>query len=557
MLAVVACSGYRAKKEAERFSGVGRSDTLQVMIDESKQFDISPFIYGINGYETPPNAVTPDWPAGITLSRFGGNRLTAFNWENNASNAGLDYGFQNDAYLGGGNVPGEAVRGRVAAAIAKGAGMIVTVPMLDHVSRDLDGTPVGTDSATQQARLATRFIPSLPIKHAPFDTTPQLSDNAVYQDEFVWWLQHKFPDATTSSTHPLFFALDNEPDAWPVTHEELLPKVNGKAALLTYDDFIKRTIAYASAVKSVDANALVFGPGPATWTGATTLGRARESDPTYGHRDFLDVYLEQLHAAEVKGGHRLLDVLDVHWYPATGDGTREITNDTEPQTPAMVLARLQAPRSLWDSDYNEHTWVNRVTGGAIRLLPRLREKIAKYYPGTKIGISEYFYGRGGDISGGIAQADVLGVFGREGVFAATLWPLANPNARGYGGSANKAYAYIIGAFRGFRDFDGNGATFGKRGLSVTSSDAITSSAYASISDTDSSDVILVLINKQSRARKAVVSTTAHKTWSHMASYVMQSGTPNPTKGVAPTMNTAQQMVFEMPAQSVSTILLHE
>ena len=44
-------------------------------------------------------------------------------------------------------------------------------------------------------------------------------------------------------------------------------------------------------------------------------------------------------------------------------------------------------------------------------------KIAAHYPGTKLSISEYNYGAGGDISGGIAQADVLGVFGREGLFS--------------------------------------------------------------------------------------------------------------------------------------------
>ena len=70
---------------------------------------ISPYIYGTN---------QPDWAGrsrGLRLGRLGGNRWTAYNWETNASNAGADYHHQNDDYLGGGDVAGEAVRPHVAA----------------------------------------------------------------------------------------------------------------------------------------------------------------------------------------------------------------------------------------------------------------------------------------------------------------------------------------------------------------------------------------------------------------------------------------------------------
>ena len=63
---------------------------------------ISPLIYGTNGPQNPTQNR-------YTLLRSGGNRMTAYNWENNASNAGSDYQYQNDGYLGGGNTPGGAV----------------------------------------------------------------------------------------------------------------------------------------------------------------------------------------------------------------------------------------------------------------------------------------------------------------------------------------------------------------------------------------------------------------------------------------------------------------
>src|SRR5688572_3455287 len=54
---------------------------------------ISSLIYGIN--EDLRGLEAQRWG----LIRLGGNRYTAYNWENNASNAGADWSFQNDDYL--------------------------------------------------------------------------------------------------------------------------------------------------------------------------------------------------------------------------------------------------------------------------------------------------------------------------------------------------------------------------------------------------------------------------------------------------------------------------
>lgn len=528
---------------------------VRFSIDASSSTPISRFIYGVNFLESPPDAAIPAWPRNLTLSRFGGNRLTAYNWENNASNAGNDYNYQNDDFLGGGNVAGEASRMRVANAAARGAGIIVTVPMIGYVAKDKAGTSVGSDSASLAQRLATRFVVSRPRKGAPFSAAPDTTDGYVNQDEFVWWLTQRFPGATTSATTPLFFSLDNEPDIWGSTHQEIRPKVNGSDALLTYDEFIATTVDYASAIKSVAPQATVFGPAVATWTGAATLGRWPTADPKYGTQFFLDVYLDKLKAAEQSSGHRLVDVLDIHWYPAAGNGAYEIDNDYAPQTADLVEARLQAPRSLWDPGYNERSWVNDVQGGPIRLLPLLREKIAAHYPGTKIAISEYYYGRGGDISGGIAQADVLGIFGREGVFAATLWPNAGLWADPYGGDPAKAYAYVIGALRMFRDFDGNGGTFGSRALAATNSSISTSSVYAS-ADTDApARVVIVAINKTATATTAGISVAGAQAMHTAQVYVMRDRAPAPQRQADIAITRQNAFVYQMPPLSVTTLVL--
>ncbi len=47
--------------------------------------------------------------------------------------------------------------------------------------------------------------------------------------------------------------------------------------------------------------------------------------------------------------------------------------------------------------------------------------IAAHYPGTKLSISEYNWGSDDGISGALAQAEALAIFGREGVDLATRW----------------------------------------------------------------------------------------------------------------------------------------
>jgi hypothetical protein len=165
---------------------------------------ISPYIYGTN---------QADWAGrsrGLRLGRLGGNRWTAYNWETNASNAGADYRHQNDDYLGGGDVAGEAVRPSVARALSAGASMIVTVPMAGYVSADK--APNGDVNQTPDF-LNARFFESRPAKRRGFSYPPDTGDRVVYQDEFVAWLESAF-DTRSDPARTIFYSLDNEPDLW-------------------------------------------------------------------------------------------------------------------------------------------------------------------------------------------------------------------------------------------------------------------------------------------------------------------------------------------------------
>jgi hypothetical protein len=534
---------------------------VSIQITTAQRTPISRFIYGMNLTTdiAAPYAGGFPWygarpPAGVTLDRAGGNRFTAYNWENNYSNAGADFNHQNDEFLSTSRRPGEAVRSRIAAARQRGAAALITVPMIGHVAADGNG-PVDTLDATRATRLATRFRTSVADKNGPLLDTPDLTDAFVYQDEFVQAMTRAFPGMTGDRSMPLMFSLDNEPDSWHATHKAIQSDSAdnpNRKRLQTYDGFINTTLAHARAIKRIAPDAVVFGPALATYAGVLTLGRFPSPDPRFGTQSFTDVYIEQIAAAERTAGRRLVDIYDLHWYPAVGTRAGEIVNDYAAQDAAMIDARLQAPRSLWDATYRESSWVADVTNGPIALLPRLRETIQARNPGMRIAITEYYYGRAGDISGGVVQADLLGIFGREGVFAAALWPQAGVWAAPYLGNGATAYAYAFGAFRSFLDYDGQGARFGDTGVATTVTDRTTTSAYGSIDAQNR--VVVVVINKRGVASQAALAIDHPTALSTARAYVMRDGVPSPQLDRSyPVVGNRVQVT--LPPYSVTTLQL--
>ena len=496
--------------------------TVNFTIDPTQDVKpISRYIYGVN------QSLTGDY-ANLTLTRLGGNRWSTYNWENNASNAGSDWYFENDNYLGGGSTPGGAVIPTLENASAQDAAALLTIPINGYVAADEDGGGDVRNSGPNY--LQTRFKQEVASKGVPFTLTPDPNGPYVYEDEFVNWVKTEFPYSVTDPNRPIWFDLDNEPDLWSSTQAEVHP------APTTYAEIVQDTITYASAIKNVMPNTLIFGPVSYGWEGYLSLQNAPDADG----RNFLDYYLQQMQQAQTTYGKRLVDALDVHWYPeATGGGVRITGADT---TPAVVAARLQAPRSLWAPTYTETSWITQdSTNGPIDLLPRLEGEINANYPGTKLSISEYNYGGGDDISGGIAEADVLGIFGQQGVFSAAKYPLA------------ASEPFIAGAFEMYRNFNGNNGTFGDTSVLASSNDVPDSSVYASYDSANPNIMTLVVINKTNQPLPAAMQINDLVAGSTASIYQLTSANANPQYAGQTVISDPGSFNYTMPAYSVSTI----
>src|SRR5579859_1197053 len=172
---------------------------------------------------------------------------------------------------------------------------------------------------------------------------------------------------------------------------------------------------------------------------------------------FLDWYLQQMRAYEQQQGVRLVDYLDLHMYPQASGVALSGAGST-----ATQQLRLRSTRSLWDPTYLDESCIN----DTVDLIPRMKNWVANDYPGTKLSISEYNWGALDDINGAMAQADVLGIFGREGLDLATLW--APPSSAQPGAFA----------FRMYRNYDGAHSKFGDTAVQAASADQGQLAVYA-------------------------------------------------------------------------------
>jgi mannan endo-1,4-beta-mannosidase len=211
----------------------------------------------------------------------------------------------------------------------------------------------------------------------------------------------------------------------------------------------------------------------------------------------------------------LVHGLDIHWYPEAR-GNKRITDDDN--TPRTVEARLQAPRALWDPTYRERSWIDDQLGKAIELVPWFNEKINKWYPGTKLTMTEYDFGGAKHISGGLAQADVLGALGREGVYLATYW--------GNGPGNGELPSYITAAFKLFRNYDGNHGMFGDTAVAAKPADVVKASVYAALDSKHPGRLTLLVINKNLRARYAgKIAITGATKYDSVTAFQLDSSAP--------------------------------
>jgi len=525
---------------------------------------ISPWVYGVNNW--PDTGL--DTIMRIPLGRWGGDDATSFNWQNSVKNNTGDnpWFYYNYSVSPGFDSFHETN-------LRTGTTSLGTVSVMDWLPKAAGECSFSIAKYGEQKQVSESnpdcgngtLTNGNPVNNDPNDAYVPVTP--AFSGQWVEQLVGTYGAGYNGGVH--LWSMDNEPEWWYANHQDVYPQ------FATYDDMLARNIRLAAAVKAADPTALVTGPVPGGWPGMLFSFKdivSGWSTPPHGQYwanpidqkahggvPWIPYYLQQMHKQEQIGGTRLLDYLDVHGYikPEALSGN---AGDT-----AMETLRLTSTRALWDPNYivpiastpasgdpcDDYNAMCDATGNQVapQLIRTMTQWVQNNYPGTGTAITEYNWGALNTITGAIAEADILGIFGRESLDLGTLWGEPNPTDPG-------AFAFAM-----FLNYDGHGNGFGETSISASSDDPDTLSIFAA-QRSDMALTILVL-NKTNAAISDSVSfanfTPAGtvQTWQYsstnLSAIVSGAGTSLSGDTISATFPEYSMTLFIVPqSQSVMT-----
>jgi len=518
----------------------GAGPSLAVDVSTNRRA-ISPYIYGMNFAD---EGLAEE--LALPVRRFGGNATTRYNWQNDTSNRAADWYFENipsdhpnPALLPNGSDADEFVEQdrRTGTASLLTMPLIGWTPKSRAISCGFAVSKYGAQQSTDpwQPNCGNGITPGGAEITGNDPTDTSLAITPAFVQGWIAHLQSRYGTAANGGVR--FYNLDNEPMLWSDTHRDVHP------APTSYDEMRTRTYAYGAAIKASDPGAQTLGPAEWGWTGYfwsaldAAPGGAWWNDPqdrlAHGNVPFVSWYLQQMRAYEQQNGTRILDYLDLHYYPqASGVSLASAGNAS---TQAL---RLRSTRSLWDPTYVDESWI----GEPVRLIPRMRDWAATDYPGTKIAMTEYNWGGLEHVNGALAQADVLGIFGREGLDLATHW--APPTA-----SQPGAYA-----FRMYRNYDGAGGRFGDVSVQSSSADQGQLAIYGAERTSDGA-LTLMIVNKTGSALTSTVTLVGFPAAGTAEQYRYSAASLNAIVQAAELPVGGGAMTATFPASSITLVVL--
>ncbi len=477
---------------------VARGPALLVDAAEAVH-SINPLIYGMNSWrlsDPQHQAATVAEEVLLPLDRWGGDGYTRYNYKLDVSNLGDDWFFEiapntNTKYPDVSEFNSQAIGDR-----AVGAKTLLSVPVMGWVAKSRTR---GSSFSVAKYGPQQKSDPNWPdfgngfkpdgtkiANNNPTDTSMPIDES--WTSDWVKYLVGRFGNAANGGV--AIYALDNEPTWWDKVHRDVHPLP------FSYDEVTENGLKVAKAIKAADPTAEVSGPVIDLWItyfySKKDLEWFQDHWPNvtggpidrkaHGNVPLIDYYLRAFKTAqEADPQHRrFLDYLDLHTYFAANDAMLKPAGTSDQQR-----AVLDSTRVFWDPTYTDPSFRNPdsfMEPLAPQMIPRMKNWVAANYPGTKIAITEYNWGAPEHISGAVAQADILGIFGREGLDLGALWGPPNLNEP------------LMFAFKIFRNYDDDNAGFGDLSLRATSADQSKLAIYAARRTADGI-VTVVVINK--------------------------------------------------------------
>ena len=491
-----------------------------------------------------------------TLNRWGGNSTSRYNWQIDAHSAGADWYFE--TYSDGSGAAGGSADQFVTTSRSanNGAYPMITIPMIDYLANlgpnrgTLEGFSVkkygsqtGVDPWNSDAGNGVLAATNQNITgNSPLDTG--IANSTAIQQAWVQHLVNTF-GASSGSLGVKYYILDNEPSIWHSTHRDVHPNP------ATYQEMYDKIVAYATAIRAADPNAKIAGFEEWGWWAMYFSGldqkngsSATGSDyTTHNNTYYYPWLLQQLYAYKQKTGTQLIDVLTVHCYNAYPDGSDDSLSGQQ--------ARNRETRILWDPTFQDPSWYGDIgiNGRVLNWIPTLKAMVSQYHPGLQIGCTEYNWGDEANLNGATTQADVLGIYGREGFDLATRWTVAKNT-----GTTPTTYYPTYLASQIYRDYDGSNSTFGDVSVTATTANPDNLSAFAATRTSDGALTVMV-INKQQGSTPVTVNLANFSTGGTSQAWQINSASQTSIARLADVTVANNSITTTVPSQSITLLVI--
>lgn len=331
---------------------------------------VSPYIYGRNNSLSgnPGSGFTPEWTrlkdARVRFFREGGgNNSTKYNWRRKLSSHPDWY---NNVYANDWDFAVQSLQDNLPVAqgmwsfqlLGKAAKTNAAnfddwnyngSQWWDGVAQNLAGG--GVVNPEEGADALTEGNPDLYLENWTADST-------------VGILDHWFEDLTLNKNSLLYWSMDNEAEIWNGTHDDVMP------TQLPAEEFMQRYFEVAKKARTKFPDIKLVGPVPANeWQWYNWSGGITQDGKKY---PWLEYFIKRIAEEQQASGIRLLDVLDIHFYPGSANANELVQYHRVYFDKDYIYPEANGVKNItgnWDNSQNKEyiferckAWLNQYMG---------------------------------------------------------------------------------------------------------------------------------------------------------------------------------------------------
>lgn len=398
-------------------TGEAQNITIQVNAGEGR-LPVSQFIYGRNNnfsdnseHPTSAENITLYKEAGLRFAREnGGNNATKYNWRSKISSHPDWY---NNVYNHNWDFASQDIQTKI-----PGMQTMWAFQLIGKVAANTNNNfnDWGYNGSTWWSGVGQNLAGGGQLNPAGgskalVDGNPDLYLKQWNADSTTAILNHWFGQGGLGldKNKFLYWSMDNEPEIWNGTHDDVMP------SLISASAFMDAYFAVAKNARERFPEIRLTGPVPANeWQWYKWGDESLSIDGKY--YCWLEYFIKRVSDEQKKTGIRLLDVLDIHWYPSESSNADLLQLHRVFFDKTYVYLGANGVKSInggWDNSQNKEY-----------ILQRINDWLLQYFGenhGITIGLTENAINTNDPNIISVVYGSMLGTFANNGVELFTPW----------------------------------------------------------------------------------------------------------------------------------------